>query len=118
MGDVSVPRVFFEANSAFCRYKPSPMEEQRVMQVAMGTHHSIWLTNEGVCLTAGENRFGQLGRVRKEQIQTKEVVMKTAAVPRPVGLLMRKEVVEVASGGRKPFWPAWTSSKGANTDEG
>ena len=23
---------------------------------ALGTHHSIWLTNEGVCLTAGENR--------------------------------------------------------------
>jgi hypothetical protein len=98
MGDVSVPRVFFEANSAFCRYKPSPMPEQRVMQVALGTHHSIWLTNEGVCLTAGENRFGQLGRVRKEQIQTKEVVMKTAAVPRPVGLLQRKEIVEVACG--------------------
>ena len=30
---VKIVEVFFEANSAFCRYKPSPMPEQRVMQV-------------------------------------------------------------------------------------
>ncbi|KAJ1965722.1 hypothetical protein IWQ62_002599 [Dispira parvispora] len=55
----------------------------RIVQVALGRDHTVFLTSRGEVLTCGSNRYGQLGRKATQIVDDEPVQLTPRTVPPP-----------------------------------
>lgn len=75
----------------------APLGDLRIVDVAAGSNHSVFVTDSGMCLACGHSEYGQMGASKSgagDLMHTSRYYY----VPRPIEGLQRFRVIRVAAG--------------------